>query len=159
MYEELDLPQGVKPLSIRWVDEDDYHTAKARLTARGNEQESTGHVNFHSAAPQAGTLRLLLVMAQELGLAVAVGDCAQAFLQAPLLEKNEVWVTPPPEAAVAQDPARSERRACRLATKVKEERYGLVQSAGDPCVHSDVRERMWTMRHMDDCVIVGPQTK
>ena len=33
-------------------------------------------------------------------LVVAVGDCAQAFLQAPLLEKNVVWVTPPPEAEV-----------------------------------------------------------
>ena len=31
-YEELDLSQGVKPLSIRWVEKDDYHTAKARLT-------------------------------------------------------------------------------------------------------------------------------
>ena len=42
---------------------------------------------------------------------VAVGDCAQAFLQVPFLEKNGLWVTPPPEAlAVAQDLARSERR-------------------------------------------------
>ena len=28
VYEESDLPQGIKPLSIRWVDKDDYHTAK-----------------------------------------------------------------------------------------------------------------------------------
>ena len=41
VYKELDLPQGVKPLSIRWVDKDDYHTAKARLTARAYEQELT----------------------------------------------------------------------------------------------------------------------
>ena len=40
------------------------------------------------------------------------------------------------------------------ATKVKEEGYGLIQSARDPCVHSNVRERMWTMRHIDDYVIV-----
>ena len=86
--------------SIRWVDKDDYHTAKARLTARGYEQELIGQENFNGATPQPATLRLLLVMAQALGLAVAVGDCAQAFLQAPLLEKNEVWVTPPPEAEV-----------------------------------------------------------
>ena len=38
--EELDLPQGLKPLSVRWVDKDDYHTAKARLTARGLEHHS-----------------------------------------------------------------------------------------------------------------------
>ena len=45
------------------------------------------------------------------------------------------------------------------ATRVKEERYGLIRSARDPCVHSNVRERMWTMRHMDDYVIVGPPAK
>ena len=170
VYEELDLSQGVKPLSIRWVDKDDYHTAKSRLTARGYEQELTGQENFSSATPQPATLRVLLVLAQALGLTVAVGDCAQAFLQAPLLEKSDVWVTPPPEAEV--QPGRAWRLLKTLpglkggpaawshhATKVKEQRYGLVQSARDPCVHSNVRERMWTMRHMDDYVIVGPQTK
>ena len=40
--------RGVKPLSIRWVDKDDYHTAKARLTARGCEHELTGQENFDS---------------------------------------------------------------------------------------------------------------
>ena len=101
---------------------------------------------------------------------MAVGDCAQAFLQAPLLEKSDVWVTPPPEAEV--QPGRAWRLLKTLpglkggpaawghhATKVKEERYGLIQSARDPCVHSNVRERMWTMRHMDDYVIVGPPAK
>ena len=45
------------------------------------------------------------------------------------------------------------------ATKVKEELYGLVQRTRDPCVHSNVCERMWTMRHMDDNVVVGPPAK
>ena len=67
VYEELDLPQGVKPLSIRWVDKDDYHTAKARLTARGYEQELTGQENFYSATPQPATLRLLLVVGPGFG--------------------------------------------------------------------------------------------
>ena len=113
---------------------------------------------------------MLLVLAQALGLTVAVGDCPQASLQAPLLEKSDVWVTPPLEAEVQP------RRAWRLlktlpglkggpaawshhATSVKEERCGLIQSARDPCVHSNVRERMWTMRHMDDYVVVGPHAK
>ena len=38
VHEELDLPKRVQPLSIRWVDKDDYHTAKARLTARGTSK-------------------------------------------------------------------------------------------------------------------------
>ena len=41
VYEELDLREGIKPLSERWADKDDYSTAKAKLTARGYEQELT----------------------------------------------------------------------------------------------------------------------
>ena len=75
-------------------------------------------MRHHSLA----TLRVLLVLAQALGLTVAVGDCAQAFLQAPILEKSDVWVTPPPGSgsatwtslAATQDPARPEGRTCRL---------------------------------------------
>jgi hypothetical protein len=37
-------------------------------------------------------------MAQHMGLAVAVADCARAVLQAPLLEQEEVWVWQPEEA-------------------------------------------------------------
>ena len=70
VYEELDLSQGIRPLSIRWVDKDDYHTAKSRLTARGYAQELTGHENFYSATPQLATLRVLLVLAKALGLTV-----------------------------------------------------------------------------------------
>ena len=73
-----------------WVDKDDYHTAKSRLTARGYEQELTGQENLYSATPQPATLRVfetcgssiagdsilgVLVLAQALGLTVAVG-CA-----------------------------------------------------------------------------------
>ena len=91
VYEELDLPQEIKPLSVRRVDNDDCSTARARLTARGYEQELTGEENFHSATPEPATSRKLLVVAQSSALAVAVGDCAQAFLQAPILEKSDVW--------------------------------------------------------------------
>ena len=76
--QELDLPQGFKPLLIRWVDKD-YRTAKARLTAKEYEQERTGQENFYSVTPQPETLRLLLVVAQALGLAVAVGTVLELF--------------------------------------------------------------------------------
>ena len=45
------------------------------------------------------------------------------------------------------------------APKVKEKLYGLTPSARDPCVHSNVRERLWTMRHMDVYVIVDAKVK
>ena len=79
-------------------------------------------------------------------------------------------VAPPPEAEVK--PGRAWRRLKTLpglkggpaawghhATRVKEKRYRLIQSARDPYLHSNVRERVWTMRHMDDYVVVGPRTK
>ena len=71
-----------------------------------------------------------------------------------LLEKNEVWVIPPPEAEVKRGRAWPGLKGVRAAwghhgTSVNEKRCGLVQSPRDPCVHSNVRERMWTMRHMD----------
>ena len=91
------------------------------------------------------TLRLLLV-AQSLALAVAVGDCGQAFLLAPTLEKSDVWVTPLLVAAV--EPS----RAWRLLKTL----LGLMSGPAAWGHHSNVRERLWTMSHMDDSVIVGP---
>ena len=105
VYEELSLPQGIKPLSLRWVDKVDYSTAKARLTATGYEQELTGQENFDSATPLPATLRLVLVVAQPSGLAVAVRDCAR--------------VTPPLEGAV--EPG----RACRLLETLPSLKGGL----------------------------------
>ena len=88
----------------------------------------------------------------------------------PILEKSDVWAPPLSEAAVA--PGRAWRLLKTLpglkavpaarsgdATRVKEELYRLVPSARDPRVRSNVREHLWTMRHMDDYVIVGPLAK
>ena len=102
-------------------------------------------------------------------------DCGSWILRSSLLPSSssrEIWCMGHATAgsgsatwtslAATQDPARPEGGPaawCHHATKVKEERYGLIQSARDPCVHSNVRERMWTMRHMDDYVVVGPPAK
>ena len=80
--------EGSKPLSIRLVDKDDYHKAKARLTARGYEQELTGQQNFYIVTPQPATLRLFVVVAHAFRLALAFGDCAQACLQAPFARRT-----------------------------------------------------------------------
>ena len=114
---------------------------------RGYEQELSGEELFFSGTPMASTLRILLVIAHKHGLSVAVGDCAQAFLQAPLLEEGDVWVRPPQEAGVP--PWRAWRLLKTLpglkggpaawgvhATKTKQELYNLQPSEIDPCVHS-----------------------
>ena len=78
----LTCHSGQSPLSVPWMDRDDNSTAKARLTAGGYEQELTGQETFYSATPQPATLRTLLVVAQSLGLGVAV-DCGQALPEHP----------------------------------------------------------------------------
>ena len=90
VYEAKKVPPGVRPLTCRWVDRDDGTKAKSRLTARGYEQRLTGDEQFYSHTPLATTLRTLLVVAQSLGYSVAVGDCQDAFLQAPIQEQEEV---------------------------------------------------------------------
>ena len=96
VHDTLPIPPGVRPLSVRWVDTE----KTSRLTARGFEQVLEGDESVFAATPVPATLRILLVMAENMGLSVLVGDCAQAFLQAPLAERNEVWVWPPSEAGV-----------------------------------------------------------
>ena len=123
VHDELDLPQGVKPLSIRLVDKDDYHTAKAR----GYEQESTGQENFNSATLQPATLRLLLVVAQALGLAVAVATSLKPSFKLPFSRRAKYGHTTTGRGsetrtslAVTQDPAASERKVCCLGPPLNE---------------------------------------
>ncbi len=84
VYEAKKVPPGVRPLTCRWVDRDDGLKSKSRLTAQGYEQRLTGDEQFYSHAPLATTLRTLLVVAHSLGYSMAVGDCPDAFLQAPI---------------------------------------------------------------------------
>ena len=64
--------------------------------------------------------------------------------------------------ASAQDIAGSEGQTSCLGS-ARDEGQGRAPRSGsearDPCVHSHVRERVCTMRHMDDYVIVGPVDK
>ncbi len=126
VYEEKEAPPGVRPLSVCWVDTDNYEKAESRLTARGHEQGLSGEEHFYSATPNPATLRMLLVVAHSLGISVAVGDWAQAFLQAPLLEAEDVWVTPAEEAAA---PAARVRLAAQEDTAWLERRTGRLDSA------------------------------
>eukprot|EP00975_Prorocentrum_lima_P043950 9216716-Prorocentrum_lima.AAC.1 len=60
----MEIPPGVRPLTVRWVDKDDYDVAKSRLTVRGYEQTLTGDEAFYAATPHPAMMRTLLVMAQ-----------------------------------------------------------------------------------------------
>ena len=50
----------------------------------------------HTPLPK--TLRTLLIVACTEGHSVAVGNCRDAFLPAPIMEDGEIWVWPPAEA-------------------------------------------------------------
>ena len=93
-------------------------------------------------------------MAQHMGLAVGVGDCAQAFLQAPLVEQDELWVQPPEEAGVAAGLAWKLKKTLpglkggpsawtQHATSTKQKLCSLTPSELDACVHSNVKNQVW----------------
>jgi hypothetical protein len=98
VYDREVPPAGTRLMTHRWVDRDTFDTAKSRFTCRGFEQALDGTEEFFAPTPRECVLRLLLTMAELRGLVVAVGDAAQAFLQAPFREENPVYVKPAAEA-------------------------------------------------------------
>ena len=155
-------------MSCSWVDRDDGLKAKARLTARGYEQHLTGTEKFYSGTPLATTLRTLLVVAKLRGYSVSVGDCQDAFLQAPIQDAEEVWVWPPPEAQESEGHAWLLHKTLPglkggpaawgdHATEITRKEFGLTPSRVDPCVSSNIQKEIWIMRHMDDYLMVGHQ--
>ena len=165
--ETKEVPPGVRPMTVRWVDRDDGSTAKSRLTARGYEQRLRGDEEFYSPTPLATTLRTMLVVAFTKGYSVAVGDCQDAFLQAPIQEEGDVWVWPPAEAGEAPGMAWLLKKTLpglkggpsawgnhvdgRLTS------YGLTTSKIDPCLCSCLRSKVAMVRHMDDFLQIGPK--
>ena len=63
---------------------------KSRLTAQVYEQ----WLNSSTETPEPATLRTLMLIVYVLGLRVSFGNCTEVFLQAPIQETREVWVTP-----------------------------------------------------------------
>ena len=127
VYEELDLPPGVKPLSVRWVDKDDYSTAKARLTARGQEQELTGQENFHSATPRSATLRRLLWRSEIALKLFSKHQSSRSAMYGSRLPL-EAAVEPGASMAFAQDTARPEGRTSCMGTPRDEGQGGALLS-------------------------------
>ena len=169
VYEARQVPQGVRPLTCRWVDRDDGLRAKSRLTARGFEQHLSGDEQFYSHTPLAPTLRTLLVVAQSLGYSVSVCDCQDAFSQAPIQEQSDVWVWPPVEAeeppgvgwllrrtlpGLKGGPAAWQDHAGAVMATL-----GLEASRIDPCVSSCKKRNLYMMRHMDDFLMIGPKNE
>jgi len=159
-------PHGVRPLTGRWVEvrlpDGSY---KMRYTARGYEQQLSGEEDHYAGTPAHGMLRVLLVIAWQLGLAIAFGDSAQAFLQAPLEE--EVWLWPPVEAGVAGHLAWRCIKAMPglkgasqawggFATTCLEKFCGVKQSVADPSLYGSGTAKRWILRHADDFAIMEP---
>jgi len=158
-------PAGVKPLSGRWVEDKlPDGTYKMRWTARGYEQGLTGFEDHYAGTPAHGLLRTLLIVACLKGLSVAFGDCAQAFLQAPLQEA--VWIWPPPEACVPEGHAwrclkampglKGAPAAWGAYASEMLEKMDLYQSKVDTSVHSNPELLTWALRHADDFAVIGP---
>jgi hypothetical protein len=170
VYVSRRVPAGTKPMTHRWVDKDEAMEAKSRLTVRGFEQQLEGDEQFFSATPCAMTLRTLLVLAQVRGWSVSVGDCKNAFLQAPIREEHPVWVWPPAEANEPDDHAWLLYKTLPglkggpsawgdHATTMMQAEFGMEQSRVEPCVSYDLEKNLYVMRHMDDYLMVGPRPR
>ena len=108
------------------------------------------------------------MMAHLRGYSVSIGDCQDAFLQAPIQEAAEVWVWPPPEAQESEGHAWLLRKTLPglkggpaawgdHATETTTREFGLTPSRIDPCLSSDPKKEIWCLRHMDDYLMVGPR--
>ncbi len=97
------------------------------------------------------------------GHSVAVGDCQDAFLQAPIQEEGDVWVWPPAEVREAPGMAwllkktlpglKGGPSAWGNHASGRLTSYGLI----DPCLCSCPRRKVAMVRHMDDFLQIGPK--
>lgn len=154
VYKCHPLPVGTRPLSVRWVDRDDATTFKSRLTARGFEQHLKGQEQVPSATPCAWSLRTLLVTAVAKGWSVSVGNCKDAFLQAPSVKDQDIWVWPPEGAqgppghawlVLKTVPGLKTVTAAwsSHAAGVTQDDFGLTHSRADPCVCGESSRSLW----------------
>jgi len=166
VYDEEIPPLGERVMTHRWVDQDNYDVAKSRFTCRGFEQVLYGDEEFFAATPRECSLRTLLIMAEKLGLCIAVADAAQAFLQAPLREDHPVWVKPPEEAGTAPGIAWRLRKTLPglkggpaawgdYCTEVLKTRYEFVATKHEPCLYYCKTKQIYALRHMDDFMFAG----
>jgi hypothetical protein len=154
-WKVVPLPEGVKPVTSRWVTTDKHGPdgkitkQKARLVARGFQQEEgiDYEETFASVVKPAST-RILLALAAILSWVVHQGDVKTAFLNSDL--DKPVYMKAPKDIKLP-------RGFCLLLIKAL---YGLKQSPR--AWYQKLRDTLlswgWRMSAYDPCVFINDST-
>ena len=92
-----DIPEGVEPISVSWVLTDNGEKRKARLVARGFEEEPLRSESTHSPTGRKESLRLLFSIVASMNWTIKAIDITSAFLQGQQIDRL-VYLVPPKEA-------------------------------------------------------------
>ena len=98
VVEANDIAEGVEPISVSWVLTDHDGKRKARLVARGFEEEPLKSESTHSPTCRKESLRLLLSIVASMDWTIKTIDITSAFLQGQQMDRL-VYLIPPKEAA------------------------------------------------------------
>ena len=119
VYEEVE-DEGQPRIGTNWVIQekqiDGVLTTKARLTARG-DQEDDSNIRTDSPTVRKGNIKILLTVAAKFGWKVKTSDVSSAFLQGADAPRD-IFVTPP-----------KERRVPGVLWKLKTSIYGLCDAS------------------------------
>ena len=99
VFEEVDVQSvdsDVVPISVGWVLTDSDKKRKARLVARGFQDEELANTSTVSPTCRKESLRILFTMTASKKWTIASVDIAAAFLQGKDIERT-VYLIPPPE--------------------------------------------------------------
>ena len=92
-----DIPEEVEPISVSWVLTDNGEKRKARLVARGFEEEPLRSESTHSPTGRKESLRLLFSIVASMNWTIKTIDITSAFLQGQQIDRL-VYLVPPKEA-------------------------------------------------------------
>ena len=150
------LPEGVKPVTSRWVNTDKYGPDgqlikhKSRLVARGFQQEEgIDYEETFASVVKPTSTRILLALAAILSWTIHQGDVKTAFLNSDL--DKPVYMRPPKDIKLPHG-------FCLMVIRAL---YGLKQSprAWYQKLRSTLINWNWRMSAYDPCVFINDDTR
>ena len=124
VYEIVDKPSNVKIIGTQWVivDKDipgkPEPVRKARLTMRGDQEETEEIIHSDSPTVNSVNIKLMLIEAVRKGWKISSSDVTRAFLQTSKINRD-VYVYPPKEAGLPRS----------KVWRLKRPAYGLIDAA------------------------------
>ena len=108
VYSEVPIPDGVRPITMGWVHTEKTNSLKgvvrkSRCVAHGNRQrEHKDFDPFYTTSPVTDlvTIRLLVIIGNELGMPIEHLDVEGAYLNANLTHSNPIYAFPPKSVKV-----------------------------------------------------------